>query len=89
MEVASPPCKPKGQRTRNETKQANNGPKHQIPKSGNYPTGHLNNSHSNSGHPNNGGQKIKPPPKKKTMMIMNQDKNNVVEVENKGGNCNN
>ena len=64
----------------NKTKQANNGnkAKHQIPKSGNYPTG----------HPNNGGQKIKPPPKKKTIMAMNQDKSNVEEIKNKGGHRN-
>ena len=61
----------------NGTKQSNDGNKsiHQVPKSGNYPTG----------HPNNGRQKTRPPPKKKTALVVNQDKNNVEEIEIKGG----
>ena len=62
-----------------ESRQSNNGNKagHQNPRSGHYPTGHPDHSKNKVGN--------KHPPYKKTTLVVNKEKNNVEEVETKGG----
>ena len=62
-----------------EPRQSNNGNKagHQNPRTGHYPTGHPNHPKNNDGN--------NKPPYKRTTLAVNKEKNNVEEVEIKGG----